>query len=55
MTQKDRKYIVISKTNYESLRNLGTITDSFDSVITKLLREQQKKEVLTVGGQKDVQ
>jgi hypothetical protein len=29
--------ISISEKNYDLLRRLGTITDSFDSVITKLL------------------
>jgi hypothetical protein len=38
MTVKNRKLIVVSKENYDSLRNLGTITDSFDSVIGKLLK-----------------
>ena len=43
MTQKDRKLIVVSKANYDSLRGLGTVTDSFDSVISKLLKEQEKR------------
>ena len=38
MTQKNRKLIVVSKENYNSLRKMGTITDSFDSVITQLIK-----------------
>jgi predicted CopG family antitoxin len=37
MAQKETKQIVISKKNYDSLRSLGTVTDSFDFVITRLL------------------
>ncbi len=51
--QKEHKYIVISKDAYESLRNLGTVTDSFDSVISRLLKERQSDTVLLAGGQKE--
>ena len=37
MAQKNVRMIAISEKNYETLRELGTITDSFDSVVTKLL------------------
>ena len=37
MPQKNKRVIVISEHNYEALRNLGTTTDSFDSVVTKVL------------------
>lgn len=37
MSQKDRKMVVISKLSYDRIDKLGDITDSFDSVITKLL------------------
>ena len=50
MGQRNNKIIVISEHNYETLRKLGTITDSFDSVITQLINaadptvlEQQQK------------
>jgi predicted CopG family antitoxin len=47
--QKARKYIVISKNTYESLRSLGTVTDSFDSVITQLLKQQQSEQLQKVS------
>lgn len=37
MSQKDRKMVVLSKLSYDRIDKLGDITDSFDSVITKLL------------------
>jgi hypothetical protein len=46
MSQKDKRYIVISKENYDSLRDLGTITDSFDTVITQILRVAKKETEL---------
>lgn len=36
--------IVISQHNYEILRNAGTITDSFNSVISKLIKEAHLHE-----------
>jgi predicted CopG family antitoxin len=44
MSQKNKRYIVISKENYDSLRGLGTITDSFDSVISQLLKTKKEFE-----------
>ncbi len=41
MTQKERCLIVISKRNYDRLRNQGIVTDSFDSVITNLLEQAE--------------
>lgn len=37
MSQKDRKMVVLSKLSYDRLDKLGDITDSFDSVISKVL------------------
>jgi hypothetical protein len=37
MSQKDRKMVVLSKISYDRIDKLGGITDSFDSVISKLL------------------
>jgi hypothetical protein len=31
----------VSKANWDLLKKQGTITDSFDSVISKLLKDQQ--------------
>jgi predicted CopG family antitoxin len=33
------KHIVVSDTNYEILNSLGSITSSFDSVITDLIKK----------------
>ena len=54
MSQKNKRMVVISEHNYEALRKLGTVTDSFDSVITQLLKaakpialeQQQQQEKL---------
>jgi hypothetical protein len=49
MAQKNVRMIAVSEKNYEALRELGTITDSFDTVITKVLDVAtpllQKKEM----------
>jgi hypothetical protein len=37
MAQKNSKLIAISTQNYEVLSKLGTLSDSFDSVVTKVL------------------
>jgi Putative antitoxin len=39
MVQQNHKTIVVSERNYETLRNLGTITESFNDVISKLLEK----------------
>ncbi len=44
MAQREIKQIVISKKNYDSLRTLGTVTDSFDSVISQLLNNMVTKK-----------
>lgn len=38
MTHTNHRMIVISQHNYEILRDAGTITDSFNSVISKLIK-----------------
>jgi predicted CopG family antitoxin len=43
MVQQNHRTIVVSDRNYETLRNLGTITDSFNDVISKLLENQNQK------------
>jgi hypothetical protein len=53
MTVKSKKMIQVSDRNYVLLRNLGNITDTFDTVVTRILelalplieQKQQKKEV----------
>jgi hypothetical protein len=57
------KLIAVSFENYLALKRLGNAGDSFNDVVTEVLRkvnpsqqqEQQKKHVLTLGGQKYVQ
>jgi predicted CopG family antitoxin len=57
------KLIAVSSENYLALKRLGNAGDSFNDVVTEVLRkvnsprqqEQQKKHVLVLGGQKDVQ
>jgi len=40
MNMKSR-HIVVSELNYENLKELGNKGDSFDDIITKLLRKQK--------------
>ncbi len=58
MAQKDKRIVVISKTNYDTLRKIGTLTDSFDSVITELLEvarplvlERRQENLLQINQQ----
>ena len=44
MPQKDRCFIVVSKRNYDQLRKLGVATDSFDAIITKLLKQTKPQD-----------
>jgi hypothetical protein len=44
MTHKNHRMIVISQQNYEILRKAGTITDSFNSVISKLIKDAKLDE-----------
>jgi predicted CopG family antitoxin len=44
MPSKNSRLIVISKENYEILRRAGTITDSFNSVISRLIKEAKLDE-----------
>lgn len=37
MTQKNYKLIAISEKNYQLLSTLGTVCDSFDTVMTRVL------------------
>jgi predicted CopG family antitoxin len=39
-TQKTLKLIAVDETNYQALKNLGRAGDSFNDVITELLREK---------------
>jgi predicted CopG family antitoxin len=39
MTYKSLKMIAVSEENYSALRNRGHFGDSFDDVITELLKE----------------
>jgi predicted CopG family antitoxin len=42
--QKKFKMIAVDESNYEALRNLGRTPESFNHVITKLLRRVKNKE-----------
>lgn len=39
MTQVSRKLIVVSDTNYNLLREFGASKESFDNILTKLLKK----------------
>jgi predicted CopG family antitoxin len=45
MAQKNYRTIVIKEPTYEALKLLGTVTESFDSVISKLIQKQRGSEV----------
>ena len=45
MAQKERCLIVISKQNYDELRRRGVISDSFNSVITTLLKQTKSQGI----------
>lgn len=52
--KKRLKQIAVDQTNYEALRMLGHTTDSFNDVITRILRQNQTPlapKVCTPGGQ----
>jgi hypothetical protein len=40
----EHRQIVVKKETYETLRNAGTITDSFDAVISRLIVAAKLKE-----------
>jgi hypothetical protein len=42
--QKKFKMIAVDESNYEALRDLGRTPESFNDVITKLLRSVKNKE-----------
>jgi hypothetical protein len=52
MTARSKKMIQVSDRNYILLRNLGNVTESFDTVVTRVLdvalplldEKQQRKE-----------
>jgi predicted CopG family antitoxin len=44
MSNKNSRLIVVSNENYEILRRAGTITDSFNSVISKLIKDAKLDE-----------
>lgn len=43
MVQKNHRTIVVKDNTYEALKHLGTVTESFDSVISKLIQTQSEK------------
>jgi hypothetical protein len=43
-----RKQIVLSEKNWDALRKLGCITNSFDDIITQLIKEHQQKQGVTL-------
>jgi hypothetical protein len=41
MVQQSRKTIVITEQNFEALRRMGTVTESFNDVISRLIQNQK--------------
>lgn len=41
MVQKNRKTIVVTEQTFETLRSLGTVTESFNDVIKRLIQNQK--------------
>jgi predicted CopG family antitoxin len=39
MVQQNRKTIVVTEKTFETLRSLGTVTESFNDVITRLIQK----------------
>jgi hypothetical protein len=39
MVQQSRKTIVVTERNFETLRKMGTVTESFNDVITRLIEK----------------
>ena len=44
MVQQSRKTIVVTPETFETLRNLGTVTESFNDVILRLIEKSKAKE-----------
>ena len=44
MVQQTRKTIVVTGETFETLRNLGTVTESFNDVILRLIEKSKAKE-----------
>jgi hypothetical protein len=40
MIQQSRKTIVVTEQNFEALRKMGTFTESFNDIISRLLQNQ---------------
>ena len=49
MVQQSRKTIVVTGETFETLRNLGTVTESFNDVILRLIEKSKAKESETKG------
>lgn len=41
MVQKNRKTIVVTEQTFETLRSLGTVTESLNDVISRLIENQK--------------
>jgi predicted CopG family antitoxin len=41
MVQQNRRTIVVTEQNFEALRKMGTVTESFNDVITRLIENQK--------------
>jgi predicted CopG family antitoxin len=41
MVQQSRKTIVVTEQIFETLRKMGTVTESFNDVITRLIQNQK--------------
>jgi predicted CopG family antitoxin len=50
MSLKTLRQIVVSRDNYNELKGLGSFGDSFNDVITKLLRNYRKNALQSESG-----
>ena len=44
MVQQSRKTIVVTPETFDTLRSLGTVTESFNDVILRLIEKSKAKE-----------
>jgi predicted CopG family antitoxin len=51
MVQQNRKTIVVTERNFETLRKMGTVTESFNDVITRLIESQSQNQKAAMSGQ----
>jgi hypothetical protein len=49
MVQQSRKTIVVTEQNFETLRKMGTVTESFNDVISRLIQKAMLGQQPLVG------